>query len=672
VNSLAAEKRILELIVRGEPLANVLSAICLLYEEHAPDSWCSVYLVSGKRLFLVAGPSIPATLKQALTSGVPIGPRSGSCGSAVHFGARVISGDVTTDEAWVDYRPLAAAHGIRASWSTPIRAAGGEVLGTYAIYYREPRTPRDVEIELIDALAHVAGIALERHRVTDALRESEERYRALADGLSEVIVQTGAGGRLTFVSSSFAAATGVMPADAIGRELADFVHPDDRARLIEVERAILAGERSSAHLELRVPIEGGQRWIDWTVRARRAEDGAVIGLGGILADVTERKTLEAQLLVADRMASMGTLVAGVAHEINNPLASVMLNLEYLTRELSGALLDPSSLQVERLLDPLRAAAEGVERVRDLVRNLKVFSRADDRRRLVDVRQVVESTLRMAQNEVRHRARIARDFREVPAVKANEAELGQVFLNLIINAAQAIPEGRLDDHEIRVVTRTGRGGSAVVEVRDTGAGIPPEHLDRIFDPFFTTKPVGVGTGLGLSICHRLVSAMGGEISVESEIGIGSVFRVTLPASEHVDEPRRRPSQPMPAVKRAHILVVDDEPFIGDAVRRLVVPLHEVSVVASSEEALARIRAGGHYDVILCDLMMPRMNGVQLHDEVARFSPELADRMLFITGGAFTPAARDFLEGRQNRILEKPFDARSLMRAVQERLLSRVTS
>jgi CheY-like chemotaxis protein/two-component sensor histidine kinase len=322
--------------------------------------------------------------------------------------------------------------------------------------------------------------------------------------------------------------------------------------------------------------------------------------------------------------------------------------------------------VDRLLDPLRAASEGVERVRDLVRNLKVFSRGDDRRRLVDLRLVIESTRRMAHNEIRHRARVARDFREVPPVRANEAELGQIFLNLIINAAQAIPDGRLDDHEIRLVTRTDAAGRALVEVRDTGAGIAPEHQGRIFDPFFTTKPVGVGTGLGLAICHRLVTAMGGEISVESEVGVGTVFRVVLPPSERVDEPQRRISRPLEALKRGHILVVDDEPFIGEAVRRLVAPLHEVTAVTSSEDALERIRAGARYDVILCDLMMPRMDGVELHREVGRVAPDLADRMLFITGGAFTPSVREFLDRMQSRTLEKPFDAKSLMRALQERL------
>jgi CheY-like chemotaxis protein len=161
-------------------------------------------------------------------------------------------------------------------------------------------------------------------------------------------------------------------------------------------------------------------------------------------------------------------------------------------------------------------------------------------------------------------------------------------------------------------------------------------------------------------------MGGEISVESEVGVGTVFRVSLPPGMRAREPGKRISQPLPAVRRGHLLVVDDEPFIGEAVRRLLSPLHEVSVVTSSEEALARIDSGATYDVILCDVMMPRMNGVQLHAEIARIAPGLADRMLFITGGAFSPAVREFLERVPGRLLEKPFDAKSLIRAIQERI------
>jgi PAS domain S-box-containing protein len=507
----------------------------------------------------------------------------------------------------------------------------------------------------------------------EAVREELERYRTLVDDLPQALFQTDGGGRLTFVSGSLERVVGLAPEAALGRELVELAHPDDRPQLAAAVAELLAGERPSGRLELRFG-PAAQRWIEWHGRPRHDAAGGLLGLAGILADVSDRKSLEAQLLTADRMASMGTLVAGVAHEINNPLASVMLNLDFIARELAAATADHDRrpIRVERLGEPLHAAVEGVERVRDLVRNLKIFSRGDERRRLCDVRAVLESTLRMAQTEVRHRARVVRDFREVPAVEANEASLGQIFLNLIINAAQAIPDGRLDDHEIRVVARSDEAGDAVVEVRDTGAGIPPENLPRIFDPFFTTKPVGVGTGLGLPICHRLVASLGGTISVDSVVGVGTMFRVTLPRSQR-ETSDRLPAVPLatppPALRRGHILVIDDEAVIGEAVRRLVAPQHEVSAVTAPEEALARIREGARYDVILCDLMMPRMTGPMLHAELTRVAPELADRMVFITGGAFTPQAREFVEQMAGRVLEKPFDARRLAQVVRERMRRR---
>jgi len=211
-----------------------------------------------------------------------------------------------------------------------------------------------------------------------------------------------------------------------------------------------------------------------------------------LRDVTlraERCKLQEQLLVSDRMASVGTLAAGVAHEINNPLAVVLANLEMATRsvsELAKRMALPDDLE-----ESLKDATDCAERIRDIVRDLKIFSRAeDDRRAPVDTRRVLESTLRMAWNEIRHRARLVKLYGAVPPVEANESRLGQVFLNLIVNAAQAIPEGHAEANEIRVATRLGPTGGVVVEIADSGCGMPPEVLRRIFTPFYTTKPVGV--------------------------------------------------------------------------------------------------------------------------------------------------------------------------------------
>jgi two-component system, cell cycle sensor histidine kinase and response regulator CckA len=262
---------------------------------------------------------------------------------------------------------------------------------------------------------------------------------------------------------------------------------------------------------------------------------------------------------------------------------------------------------------------------------------------------------MALNEIRHRARLTKEYGATPLVDADDVRLGQVFINLLVNAAQALPEGRADSNEVRVITSTDAMGRAVVEIHDTGSGIPESVLGRVFDPFFTTKPIGLGTGLGLSICHNIVTSMGGTITVESEIGRGTRFRVVLPASVQCVPEEHRPSAPAPVASqsRASVLVVDDERAVGDMIGR-VLRHHDVTIVTSAKEALALVFSNRPYDVIVSDLMMPEVSGMELYDELAMRRPNDAERMIFVTGGAFTPAASAFLDRVTNERIEKPFD------------------
>jgi CheY-like chemotaxis protein len=235
------------------------------------------------------------------------------------------------------------------------------------------------------------------------------------------------------------------------------------------------------------------------------------------------------------------------------------------------------------------------------------------------------------------------------------------LNLLINAAQAIPEGEPALHVVRASIGMHPDGRVRVEVADDGAGIPPEVRARIFDPFFTTKPVGVGTGLGLSICHGIVAGLGGEIAVEGEPGKGTVFRVLLPAAPAAVEAEPTPLPPVP-LRRARVLVVDDEPLVRRAVQRILSPPHEVETRANGREALAALEGEGGFDLVLCDLMMPEMSGMELHGLLAEREPALASRFVFLTGGAFTPGARDFLSRVPNARVEKPFEPAALRELV----------
>jgi signal transduction histidine kinase/CheY-like chemotaxis protein len=392
--------------------------------------------------------------------------------------------------------------------------------------------------------------------------------------------------------------------------------------------------------------------------------------------------LDARLLLTDRMASIGALTAGVAHEANNPLGYALTNVDFaleqlsvLDAELEATAADERAQLLSRLgaararlatmTEALREARHGADRVRQLVRELKAFSRADDDRRApIDVRHVLQSAINMAQNELRSRAQLVKDLGPTPLVLASEARLGQVFLNLIVNAAQAIPEGNADVQRVRVRTSTDDRGRCLIEVSDTGQGISDADLSRIFDPFFTTK-TGTGTGLGLAICQAIISSLNGEITVKSAVGKGTTFHVALPATEDEapDACAPRSARDSGIATRARVLVVDDEPMMARAVGRLLGSEHDIVTTTDPKVAIELIRSGKRFDAVLCDLMMPGLSGMDVYEAVASVDAPQAERFIFMTGGAFTPRAEKFLERVGNVRLDKPLDRAALRAAVR---------
>jgi CheY-like chemotaxis protein/two-component sensor histidine kinase len=295
----------------------------------------------------------------------------------------------------------------------------------------------------------------------------------------------------------------------------------------------------------------------------------------------------------------------------------------------------------------------------IVRGLKAFARQDENRaEPTDVRAALERAIEMTDNAIRHRARLVRNLENVPLVFANELGLSQVFVNLLLNAAQAIPEGHHDANEIRVrAWHDEKKSAVVVSVEDTGSGIAPEAKSRIFEPFFTTKPIGVGTGLGLSICHGIVHGFGGSIEVDSSIGKGTTFRVRLPASGRALA-SERPARARPALlDKGRLLIIDDNVNVARSFA-ILLDDHDVEICTEARLAANRILAGERFDIIFCDLMMPEMTGMDFYAVIAKKVPEQATRIAFVTGGAFTPAAREFVAKIPHAILEKPFDRDAL--------------
>jgi PAS domain S-box-containing protein len=491
------------------------------------------------------------------------------------------------------------------------------------------------------------------------------------EAATDGVVSADSAGIIVYVNPATEKLFGYSARELLGQPLSRLV-PERYHETYLDELAEYAGTRGNQGIGRTVEIvgkrkDGSEFPVDLSLGSWST--GGETFFAGIVRDIAERKKVEAQLLVADRMVSVGTLAAGVAHEINNPLAAVIGNLDMSVRDVSAlAARIGEPANVGELQEQLNDAREAAERVRSIVRDLKIFSRGEQERRgPVDVVQVLESTLRMAWNEIRHRARLVKRYEKVPPVEASESRLGQVFLNIVVNAAQAMEDGQADKNEIRVGTRVNAAGSVVIEIGDTGPGIPPQVMQRLFTPFLTTKPVGMGTGLGLSICHRIVTELGGEISVTSESGAGTVFQVTLPRARTAVE---APAAPAPVdakpVRRGRILVVDDDPAIAKVVARTLAPQHEVVAVDRARRALELITAGERFDVVLCDLMMPEVTGADFHDELLRIAPDHASGIIFLTGGAFTPRARDFLNAVPNQRVEKPFDTRALQALINERM------
>jgi PAS domain S-box-containing protein len=527
--------------------------------------------------------------------------------------------------------------------------------------------PIDPEL-LSTRLAIAERMVEERARrvsTESALHNSEAGFRALIEGSPDGIVVHRAGA-IVYVNPSVRAALGYDAEALMGREFLQLLHPHDvdkeRARLAELH---VSGKPTSPQ-EFRMLRRDTTCAVFEGVSIPLVFEGKP-SIASLLRDLTERKRMEQRLLLADRMVSVGTLAAGIAHEINNPLAYVMANLSFIQEEIEEVAPTLPEAKTKGLRELIAQAEDGAERVRVIIRDLKSFSRADAvDEGPVDVQRVLDSAINMAWNEIRHRAQLQKRCDHVMPVRGNEARLGQVFLNLLVNAAQAIPVGHASENQIVVGVHQHQEW-VKVEISDSGTGIAADVLPRIFDPFFTTKPVGVGTGLGLSICHNIVASIGGEITVESNVGKGSTFRVMLPVARVLSlRPRSTPALSVqPTGRRLRILLVDDEPSVVRALQRALRE-HDLMVAFSGVEALEVLDSGQTFDIVFCDLMMAQLSGMEVYDTVKRRYPAILDRFVFMTGGAFTQQAKDFLSGVPNPVIEKPFDIRALRALVNRRV------
>jgi len=525
-------------------------------------------------------------------------------------------------------------------------------------------------------------VALYKHGMDQHLAERERWFsttlRAIADG----VVACDSEQRVTFMNAAAERMLGYAETKALGLSMGE-VLGQGGAPVEPVSLALVKGAPAPFFLENERGANGAPLFVEGTV-APITHAERVLGAVLVLHDVTEQRRHDEQLALTDRLSSLGTLVASVAHEINNPLAYTLGNLGLAGSELErikSESLDPSlNTVLERVIRSLRDAEDGAGRVANTVKELRAFGRMEERsQRPVDPRACVDWAIRLTSNQLLHQARLLTSLREVPNVLANELKLSQVVVNLLTNAVQALT-GEREDNEVRVSTWTDETGAAVLEVEDNGRGMAEEVRLAVFEPFFTTKSPGHGTGLGLSICRNIVAGFGGQISVESSPGKGSRFRVRLPACSEQpttkDErpastppPPRLSARPLRATPR--VLVIDDEPMIRTLVTRVLSSYFQVTSADGVRAALAELNVTQAFDAILCDLMMPGESGMDFFGVVRRLYPDLIGRIAFITGGAVTPDTSKFLETAARPVLNKPFNAETLTLFVEQLVRQQAT-
>ena len=506
-------------------------------------------------------------------------------------------------------------------------------------------------------------------------RLTARRVRETAQRLAQVIERTpdavviSRRGLILEANPAAARILGVAgPQQLVGLSLAQFVVSEDAALMRERMAAVARGENPGPPRIYRATRPDGEMvWVEIASFASEYDgQPAIIAFG---RDVTERERLQEQLARTERLAALGTFVAGVAHEINNPLAALSLNAELVGRAVARATMSEQDREIG--VAALAELRNSVERMTVIVRDLTGFSRTSTAQfGPVNLAEVVERAARLAQHATRQRAKVRLEITPVPPVFGHSGKLEQVLLNLLVNAAQSFPADRGEaDNEIVVRTFLVNPLRVALEVRDNGAGIPAAVVGRVFDPFFTTKPAGEGTGLGLFISHNAVRQMEGEIIVDSRPGETRMRVVLHVARENTPAQGAALGAAAQASARGRVLIIDDEPAMCRSLKTLLRDRHDVSTAAGGEEALAAMRNEPPFDVLLCDLMMPGLTGMQLSEAIGKEAPQVQAKMIFMTGGAFTDGARAFLGGCSNLRLQKPFTAKELEVAIQQVLAAR---
>src|SRR5450432_2645448 len=529
------QSRVLEMIAANATLPEVLTSLVLLMEGQADGLRCSILLLGrdGKHVRHGAAPNLPEAYVKAV-DGAAIGPRNGSCGTAMYRRRPVVVTDVLTDPLWADYRKLAEICGLRACWSTPILSPHGDVLGSFAMYRQEKRGPHPEELRLTQIATHIAGIAIERQRAQETLREREARINLAAESadLAFWVIYPEQG--TAWMSDKGRAIYGFDSNLPLTRDLiCSRVHPDERASVhAAFDRACASLAIFESEHRLVLPY-GKTRWVIVRGRCLQDEHGNLLELIGVTIDVSAHKQADLQLQIQreemshlNRVALMGEMTASVAHELNQPLTAIANNASAARRFLERGNIDPVLLQ--QLLQDMVADSQ---RAGEVIRGIRALVRKDKNvvRTVLSLNAVIADTLRLVGSDILLRESMVTTEMDhnLPQVEAAPVQIQQVLLNLIMNALDAVEALPPAERRIMVSTRSLNGEAAEVSVRDFGTGLPKDRPEKVFDHFFSTKQTGMG--MGLTIVRSIIETHGGKINAENAPDRGARFVFRLPAA-----------------------------------------------------------------------------------------------------------------------------------------------
>jgi len=674
----ALQRQVLEEIAAGTPLATILERLVQLFEEQSEGTLASVLLLDedGRHLRHGAAPSLPGAYNQAI-DGVEIGPEVGSCGTAAYRRERVVVSDIAADPLWAEFRELALGHGLRACWSVPILGSGDNVVGTFGMYYAEPRQPSAADLELTELGARLAGIAIERARQEQRLVGAEAKYRRLVEQLPVAVYAFTPADRgpelrgLTQYLSPQGEALLGYSADEWRDDpelYSTIVHPEDRERVRhEVQRARALGDRFSAEYRM-VAKDGRVVWVHDESVYVRDEEGRVVRVEGFLLDVSGRKELESSLLQAQKMDAVGQLAGGIAHDFNNLISAVIGFGELVLGRLEEG--DPAHAQVQQIV---RAG----ERAASMTNQLLAFSRKQMLQpRVLDLNAVVADSEQLLGRLIGEDIALTCVLDpEVEPVLADPVQLEQAIVNLAVNARDAMPTGgrltietanvEIDSEYAASHVDVQPGHYVVLAVSDTGEGMDAETQARIFEPFFTTKREGRGTGLGLATVFGIVKQSGGNVSVYSEPAHGTTFKLYLPRAEHsLAQDEHEPASATLLGGSETILLVEDEDLVRDLERQLLEECGYTVLEARDAQRALDLAAshGGPIDLLLTDVVMPGLGGRELVERLTPDRPRM--KVLYSSGYADDAVVRHGVLEAEVEFLAKPFTPSALAAKVRE--------